>query len=61
MAWAVGHNTSITLEEKTDVPYPLVLRISQVLQVVLSVLILSGLHSLYNNLITIRSFQLLSG
>jgi len=43
-----------------DVPDLLVLQIFQVLLAVLFVLILFGLHSLYSNLITKMSFQLLS-
>jgi hypothetical protein len=43
-----------------DVPDLLVLQISQVLQAALFVLILFGLHSLYNNLITKMSIQMLS-
>ena len=43
-----------------DVPDLLILQISQVLQAALFVLILFGLHSLYSNLITKMSIELLS-
>lgn len=44
------------MEEKTDIPDPLILQIFQVLQVVLFVLILFEQRNLYNNLITKEYF-----